>query len=354
MRPARARKITERLQAWFARHARDLPWRRQPSPWKTLMSEALLQQTQVSLVAERFPEFVRLFPSPRAMVRRGEGAVLQAWRGMGYYRRARSLHAAAVRIVTMHGGRVPEDPESLRALPGVGRYTAGAVASIGFGLREPIVDGNVARVLSRLANRPDRTDDRVGQAWCWQQATRMVQAAREPGVANEALMELGATVCTPTGPACGACPLRSICASHRAGTQHRIPPARARLARRPLVFHALVDVHGGLVAMAERQEGLWRGLLMPPLIEASAGLSPARLKALSGASRVGPLRATVEFATTHRQVRFLVHRARFGPSADLQRISLRSVTRQAVPAAGQRVIDAVVSASPRRATVTVR
>ena len=315
------------------------------------MSEALLQQTQVVRVAERFPEFVRLFPTPRAMVRLGERAVLQAWRGMGYYRRARSLHAAAVEIVARHGGRVPSDPESLRELPGVGRYTAGAVASIGFGLAEPIVDGNVTRVLSRLANRLDRADDRDGQAWCWEEATRLARAAREPGVANEALMELGATVCTPIGPACGACPLRSICGARRAGTQHRIPPAKTKLARKPLLLHALVDAHGGLVAMTERQEGLWRGLLMPPLIEAEAELTPGRLKAISGASWIGPSRATVEFATTHRQVRFVVHPARFGPSKDLLRVPLQSMPLQAVPAAGQRVIAAALSASPRRATV---
>jgi A/G-specific adenine glycosylase len=315
------------------------------------MSEALLQQTQVSRVAERFPEFVRLFPSPRAMVRLGEEAVLQAWRGMGYYRRARSLHAAAVRIVSMHDGRVPADPQSLRALPGVGRYTAGAVASIGFGLREPIVDGNVTRVLSRLANRLDRADDRAGQAWCWEQATLLALAAREPGVANEALMELGATVCTPVGPACGTCPLRSLCGARRAGTQDRIPPAKARLARKPLLLHALVDTRDGRVAMTERREGLWQGLLMPPLIPAKTALTPARLQTLSGAARVGPLRATLAFATTHRQIRFMVHRACFARSADLRRISLRSLPLQAVPAAGQRVIAAALSASPRRATV---
>ena len=157
--------LVQPLERWFRRAARDLPWRRRRTGWTALVSEALLQQTQVVRVAERFPEFMRLFPSPLAMTRAGEAAVLRAWRGLGYYRRARSLHAAACAIVERHGGRVPTEVAALRELPGVGRYTAGAVASIAFGRREPIVDGNVARVLSRLADRRESAVDRVGQAW---------------------------------------------------------------------------------------------------------------------------------------------------------------------------------------------
>ena len=212
-------RISALLERWFAGAARDLPWRRRRNGWTSLVSEALLQQTQVARVAERFPEFMRLFPTPKAMALAGEAAVLRAWRGLGYYRRARSLHAAAVAVVERHGGRVPSDARRLRELPGVGRYTAGAVASIAFGKAEAIVDGNVMRVLARLADRRASTVDPAGQAWCWSQAERLAVAARRPGVTNEALMELGATVCTPANPRCDACPLARLCRSRSAGTQ---------------------------------------------------------------------------------------------------------------------------------------
>ena len=346
-------KVSERLERWFKAHARDLPWRRRRTPWTALVSEALLQQTQVARVAERFPEFLRRFPSPRAMVRAGEPAVLEAWRGLGYYRRARSLHAAASRIVQEHGGKVPAEPSELRKLPGVGRYTAGAVASIAFGRREPIVDGNVMRVLARLADRRASVADPAGQAWCWEQATQLVEAAAHPGVTNEALMELGATVCTPAAPACGNCPLASCCGARRAGSQGKVPPPKPRPARRTLVLHALVAVQGGRVAMLRRSEGLWNGLLAPPCVEAAADAGTEAVGGSLPGIRAGRRLAEVSFATTHRQVLFVVRGARVAEASGVTWIPLAELSRRAVPAAALRVIEAaraaLASKRPRRA-----
>jgi A/G-specific adenine glycosylase len=169
-----------------------------------LVSELMLQQTQVSRVVERFANFMARFPTVRSLADAPEQEVLAAWQGLGYYRRARFLHRAAQAIRDMHGAEVPDNVAALAALPGVGRYTAGAIASIVFGQAAAIVDGNVLRVLSRLADHETRMGDPAAERWAWRESTRLVQVASAPGVTNEALMELGATVCTPAAPRCDA------------------------------------------------------------------------------------------------------------------------------------------------------
>jgi A/G-specific adenine glycosylase len=338
--------VSARLERWFRVHARDLPWRRVRTPWTALLSEALLQQTQVARITERFPEFLRRFPTPRAMVRAGELAVLEAWRGLGYYRRARSLHAAAVCIVERHGGQVPSDPEALRALPGVGRYTAGAVASLAFGRREPIVDGNVMRVLARLADRREPVADAAGQAWCWQQAERLVQAAEAPGVTNEAIMELGATLCTPRSPACDHCPLSGQCASRKAGSQSIVPVPRIPPAQRPLVLHALVEIRDGRVALVRKADGLWQGLLVPPCSQAPPSATAAEVVRGLPGMRAGRRLTEVDFATTHRRIRFIVRAARMPATDEFTWVPLSRLRQRAVPAAALRIIEAARQAWP--------
>ena len=342
-----ANRLATALERWFLKAARDLPWRRKRSAWATLVSEILLQQTQVVRVAERFPEFMRRFPDPAAMARSPVDAVLRCWRGLGYYRRARSLHAASRQIVTAHGGEVPRDPIALRQLPGVGRYTAGAVASIAFGQREPIVDGNVARVVSRLADRRASAIDRAGLDWCWDAATRIVQGAPDPGRTNEALMELGATVCTPVSPRCESCPVRSMCASRKAGSQDIVPPPKPGAKRQKLVLHGLVDVRDGMVVLERRASGLWEGLLSPPLVPGPVGMDLEELQAAGGALRVESTCASFDFQTTHREVRFVVHPALFGRRAGLRRVRLARLSGEAVSAAALRVIRAVGQDRPQ-------
>ncbi|MFM7050884.1 MAG: A/G-specific adenine glycosylase [Planctomycetota bacterium] len=306
------------VERWFARAARDLPWRRRRSGYHALVSELMLQQTQVSRVLEKFDGFIRRFPTAAALAQSSEDAVLAAWQGLGYYRRARLLHAAAKAVVDRHGGEVPSEADALRALPGVGRYTAGAIASIAFGRREPIVDGNVTRVLQRLEAKQGSASDPKLQAWAWKLAERYVAESRDPARANEGLMELGATVCTPAAPRCGECPLAARFRAKARGLTGEIPAPKARVARKELVLvSARVVRTDGAVLLEQRptgggRGGLWAGLWQPPTVESADGASlgpsaAARLLSLSVTlARAGE----VPFATTHRQVLFAVFEAR--------------------------------------------
>lgn len=314
------RDLAERLAAWFGRAARtELPWRDGPAgardPYRVLVSEAMLQQTQVSRVLERFPRFMARFPDVRALAAADEHAVLAEWSGMGYYRRARNLHAAAKMIVEEFGGRVPREVESLRRLPGVGRYTAGAIASMAYNEAAPIVDGNVARVLLRIHGRDAASDDRKVQAWLWERAEALAAASDRPGVVNEALMELGATVCVP-GPAlprCQACPLNASCAAKREGRQAEIPRPKARARQKNLYCGVVVARRSdGAILMEQRPgKGMWAGLWQAPTLEsAERPVSAGEVAAAIGV-RAGLLRpeSNFEHQTTHRRVLFCVWRA---------------------------------------------
>lgn len=229
----------------------------------------MLQQTQVSRVLERFDAFVARFPDVGALARAGEDEVLAMWAGLGYYRRARLLHAAAKATVEEFGGEVPRTVEGLRRLPGVGRYTAGAIASICFGAPEAIVDGNVSRVLLRVHGRPLASDDPRAVSWCWARAGALARATRTPGEVNEGLMELGATVCTPRGPRCSVCPLKGVCVARRMGKEEEIPGAKRAAGRARMVQRVVVVRDGrGRVLMERRpMGGLWGGLWQPVEVE---------------------------------------------------------------------------------------
>ena len=198
------------LLDWFAAHARDLPWRRQPAPYPTWVSETMLQQTQVATVLEYYPAFMARFPTVESLAAAPVDDVLKAWEGMGYYRRAHNLHRAAQIIVSEHGGVMPHDESSLLSLPGIGRYTAGAIRSIAFGQAAPILDGNVKRVLARLDDIDASIDSPAIEKRLWQRAAELVDP-EQPGAFNEALMDLGATVCLPRNPTCLLCPWREPC-----------------------------------------------------------------------------------------------------------------------------------------------
>jgi len=308
----RDRAIARAIERWFAENARDLPWRRRRDGYAALVSEAMLQQTQVSRVIDAFERFMRRFPDVRALAGAREQDVLAAWEGMGYYRRARHLHAAARAIVREHGGEVPADMESLRALPGVGRYTAGAIASIAFGRREPIVDGNVARVLARLHAREDAIDSRESVAWTWSRARALVDAADNPGRLNEGLMELGATACVPATPKCGECPAARWCEARRTGRQRDLPPSKAAPARRAVHHHAvIVRRPDGRVLVEQRpSRGMWSRMWQTPTIEAGRALSTRSVASglrvsVRGLSRID----SFAHVTTHRTITFHVYSA---------------------------------------------
>jgi A/G-specific adenine glycosylase len=201
-----AGRFQQRLLAWFDLHKRDLPWRKDRDPYRVWLSEIMLQQTRVAAVTNHYDRFLRRFPSIEKLASAREASVLAAWSGLGYYRRARMLHAAAKKIVKERGGEFPKNAEDLRALPGIGRYTAAAIASIAFDQPEAVVDGNVERVLQRV-----RGKNLAGEE-LWHAAGKLL-SQRQPGDFNQAMMELGATVCSPRQPQCLLCPVSDLCAT---------------------------------------------------------------------------------------------------------------------------------------------
>ena len=313
------------LERWFGAAARSLPWRvtgpdGRRDPYAVLVSELMLQQTQVSRVVERFEAFMRRFPTVAALARADEADVLALWAGLGYYRRARHLHAAAKRIVSEHGGEMPGTAEALRELPGVGRYTAGAIASMALGQRVPLVDGNVARVLMRLDAKPG--DVAQGQAWAWERAGELVERSSAAGVFNEGLMELGATVCVPGRPRCEACPLAAWCVARAEGRQTEIPAPKPAATRRGLTLDAavVVDETGRVLVERRGAEGLWAGLWQPPTCEAARGGPVGVAKALrvdATLMRAGSVSRTL----THRNlsVRVWVGRVAHAAATDGRR-----------------------------------
>jgi len=220
--PKHREKLQSQLLGWYARCGRDLPWRRTDDPYAIWISEVMLQQTQVSTVNPYYRRFLERFPTVEALAAAPLDAVLKAWEGLGYYGRARRAHDAAQRIVSEHGGQVPQTVELLLALPGVGRYTAGAIASMAFGLDEPVLDGNVARVLCRLfrVKQPPRQTATQKQLW---QLARQLLPAGQAGLFNQALMDLGATVCVAKRPRCGTCPLIELCGARAHNEQDDLP-----------------------------------------------------------------------------------------------------------------------------------
>ena len=249
--------LTGPLVEWFRSRSRDVPGRAETDPYRIWIAEVMAQQTRIAVVRERYDEFLASFPDIDSLASAELDTVLKAWEGMGYYARARNLHRAAIEIVTRHGGRLPREPEALRELPGVGPYTAGAVASLAFGRPEPAVDGNVRRVLSRLL------DVEKPSAALLDREVRFLLAAAEapPGEVNQALMDLGGEVCKPRSPRCDQCPISSGCLARARGTQAERP---GRKPRRELPHHpiavAVVRRRGRILIGKRPTEGLLGGL----------------------------------------------------------------------------------------------
>jgi A/G-specific adenine glycosylase len=269
-------RIARRLRAWFRRHGRDLPWRRDRDPYAIWVSEVMLQQTQVATVIPYFERFLKAFPTVAALAAAPEQDVLRLWEGLGYYRRARALRRAAERLASDHGAAVPDDPAVFAALPGVGRYTLGAVLSQAFDRRLPILEANTVRVLSRLLGSRDDPRSAAAQRQLWGAAEALLPA-RGAGDFNQALMELGALVCTPRAPDCAACPLAGNCAAFRAGLQEEIPPPAPAAAVERVEEAAVVVRRRGTVLLARRPAAAprWAGMWEFPHGPAAAGESHA-------------------------------------------------------------------------------
>ena len=303
--------LEQALGRWFDAHARDLPWRRTRDPYAIWVSEIMLQQTRVETVVPYYERFIARFPDVSALARASCDDVLASWSGLGYYRRARSLWLAARELQMRRGGELPRTASELRLLQGVGAYTAGAIASIAFDLREPVVDGNVARVLARLCRIDDDVASSAGRRRLWELARSLVPVGR-PGRFNQALMELGATVCTPERPACERCPVRARCQARAAGRVHELPVVGARCRPRTVSLVAAVVYAGadrGAMWLGQRRPGgLYGGLWEPPMVEAvDLGAARGALAAYGIARRLrlGPV-GEVEHLLTHRRLRLTV------------------------------------------------
>ena len=240
-----------KLLAWYDAHARDLPWRASRDPYRVWVSEIMLQQTRVAAVIEHYHEFLRRFPTVKKLAAAREASVLAAWSGLGYYRRARMLHAAAKVVAGERRGTFPETADDWRTLPGVGRYTAAAIASIAFGEAVAVVDGNVERVLQRIVGKA------ISGEQIWQQVESLLDRNR-PGDFNQAMMELGATVCTPRAPACLTCPLVELCA-----TRGEFARAEKKSKQQRREIHYALDRRNGSVFLTQRpadvrlMAGMW-------------------------------------------------------------------------------------------------
>ncbi len=219
--------LAEALLAWYAQHARDLPWRGQDNPYAIWVSEVMLQQTQVATVRPYFARWMARFPTIEALAQADEQEVLALWEGLGYYRRARALHRAAREVVARFQGRLPTDPETLQTLPGIGKYTAHAIASLAFGRDVPALDGNVKRVLARVFALETPVDTAAGEKALWELAAAHLPPGRAAEY-NQALMDLGATVCTPQQPRCAQCPLAPFCQARQQGDPLAFPKKRRR------------------------------------------------------------------------------------------------------------------------------
>jgi A/G-specific adenine glycosylase len=240
----------EDLVRWFRAHQRALPWRIAYDPYHVWVCEVMLQQTQVETALPYYDRFLTTLPSIQSLAIADEQEVLTLWAGLGYYSRARNLQAAAKIVVREHGGVVPDDYETLRTLPGIGQYMAGAIMSIAFNKPYPIVDGNVRRVLSRIHGW---TGENAKQLW--EAAEQLVRRA-EPRAVNQALMELGATVCSFKAPRCLVCPVNGACVAYRTGTQDQIPVVKKRPETVRVVLFAVVQESDGRYLM-RKQKGLW-------------------------------------------------------------------------------------------------
>jgi len=288
------------LLAWYEACRRDLPWRRTRDPYAIWVSEIMLQQTRVETVIPYYERFLERFPTPVALAEAAPDEVLAAWSGLGYYRRARLLLEGA-REVARRGGALPGDRDGLLAVPGIGRYTAGAVASIAFGEPVGLVDGNVARVFARVFAIED--DMRKGGMRTAEALADAIVVQRDPGAWNQAVMELGATVCTPRAPLCDRCPLADLCRARAEGRVEELPVLSAKAAPKPQRLQAIVArrANDGAVLLARRRpDRVFGGLWEPPSIDGGAKLRAALMAwvKVDEPSRAG----TVTHVLSHRKL----------------------------------------------------
>jgi len=347
--------IRRPLLRWFDREARDLPWRRTHDPYAIWVSEIMLQQTRVQAAVPYYERFMRRFPTVQKLAAARIDSILKLWEGLGYYCRARNLHKAAQEIVTRFGGQLPGTRSELLSLPGIGAYTAGAVSSIAFGQREPLVDGNVTRVLCRVFCVRRNPKEAAVQKKLWSLAEELLPATR-PGDFNQALMELGSEICLPKNPRCEVCPLRKVCLARLHGEQARLP---VRWRKKPIPCHTVVVgviERDGRVLIDKRPSGgllggLWEfpGGKVRPGESLEEALHREVLEEIGIGIRVGELIATVDHAYSHFRIRLHAFRCTYASGTPhclgcdaIKWVRPDSLGRYAFPAANKKIIRALL------------
>ncbi|HEX9934728.1 MAG TPA: A/G-specific adenine glycosylase [bacterium] len=345
-------QFQKRLLAWFDIEKRDLPWRRTNDPYRILVSEVMLQQTQAATAAVYYKRFIRLFPNVRKLARAPLDDVLKSWEGLGYYGRARNLHRTARMVAASHGGKVPDAFETLAALPGIGRSTAGAVLSIAFGKRMPILDGNVIRLLSRVFRITENVDSRETRARLWSLSERLLPETRLRAF-NEGLMELGASVCRPRNPACGSCPFSRFCQAKRLSLQGDLP---IRTPKKSLphfdVTAGVVSRNGKFLITKRPPKGLLGGLWEFPGGKLEKGetlkacLRREIREELGITVRVGQFLVSIRHAYSHFKITLHVYRCRYEGGRirlrgcdDYAWIGASELERYAFPGADRKIIQ---------------
>jgi A/G-specific adenine glycosylase len=326
------REFRRSLQRWFRLRGRDLPWRRTRDPYAILVSEFMLQQTQVATVIPFYQRWLERFPDFAALAQAKQSDVLHVWEGLGYYARARNLHATGKFVRENCGGKLPEDAARIAQLPGVGRYIAGAIASFAFDQSAPIVEANIARVLARLTNIEMPIDRTPGRARLWETATALLprEGAREH---NSALMDLGALVCLPRRPRCGECPVRRFCRAE----QPALLPMKRKRARTIQLTEPHTFVHRRNRVLLEQSDERWRGMWMLPRLP----LTPRKIPLLK-----------IDFPFTHHRITLAVFA---GPGVNTPNDKLRWFPRRALdrlplPSPHRRALALLLpDASPGRA-----
>jgi A/G-specific adenine glycosylase len=306
-------RVASRLLAWYRQNGRTLPWRGHPNPYAVWVSEIMLQQTRVETVIPYFEKWMKQFPTVQALADASGQEVLNLWEGLGYYSRARNLHKAAKIVAGKYNGELPRDLDALRSLPGIGRYTVGAIASMAFGMDEPTLDGNLRRVFARVFDVSEPADSPNGEKILWGIAAENLPKG-EAGDYNQALMDLGATICLPKNPRCLICPLMELCKARELGLQAKRPVLKPKKAVPHYVHAAAVIVRRGKVLLAKRPaKGLLGGMWEFP--NARVNGDPARelVKALQTATHLKVKRKDaleiVRHAYTHFKVTEHVFRA---------------------------------------------
>ncbi len=348
--------IVSDLLDWFDRTKREMPWRLSRDPYAIWVSEVMLQQTRVDTVRPYWERFMERFPSVRALAEAPLDDLYKVWEGLGYYRRARNLQTAARQIVDRHGGQLPADASALEALAGVGPYTAGAVASMAFGLAKPALDGNAVRVASRLYEVGGEVSSARVRAELEARIRALLAegpASGRPGELNQALMELGATVCSPQSPRCEACPVGGECLARQGGDPARLPQRRKKAPAPFAEIAVALCVEGQSVLVARRPDGgLLAGMMGFPAAVLEAGESPAEgsVRALAAVGLrgepIGPFRSYPFVFSSLRSVHrvILVRRSGGEPAGEAFFADRRALDALALPAAMAPIRDALTDA----------